>query len=137
MTRSDLRQTLKQLYSPSPKVVGLVDVPELPFLMLDGAGNPNTAPAYAEAIEALYSVSYTLKFMLKRGPAMLDYTVMPLEGLWWAEDMAAFTLLDKDAWHWTMMIAQPEAITEELAQQAGAQATQKKAAAALVRLWLE
>jgi hypothetical protein len=137
MSHKELEPPLKQLYSPSPKVVAVVDVPELSFLMVDGTGNPNTAPAYAQAIEALYSVSYTLKFMLKRGPAALDYAVMPLEGLWWAEDMAAFTMLDKDAWHWTMMIAQPEAITDELFQQAAAQATRKKAAAALSRLRLE
>jgi hypothetical protein len=137
MSRIDLPQTLKQLYSPSPKVAALVDAPELPFLMVDGAGNPNTAPAYAEAIEALYSVSYTLKFMLKRGPVALDYAVMPLEGLWWADDMAAFSLLDKDAWRWTMMIAQPETITDELLQQAAAQAARKKAVPALPQLRLE
>ena len=137
MSRNNPEPTLKQLYRPSPKVVAVVDVPELPFLMVDGTGNPNTAPAYAEAIEALYSISYTLKFMLKRGPAALDYAVMPLEGLWWADDMAAFTSLDKDAWRWTMMIAQPEAITEELFRQAVAQAGRKKAAPGLPRLRLE
>ena len=61
----------------------LVEVPELSFLMIDGHGDPNTSADYRNAIEALYSVSYTLKFMIKRGPAPIDYAVMPLEGLWW------------------------------------------------------
>jgi hypothetical protein len=133
----DLRRTLKQLYSPSPKEVAVVDVPDLPVLMVDGAGNPNTTPAYVEAIEALYSVAYTLKFLLKRGPTDLDYAVMPLEGLWWSDDMAAFPLYDKDTWRWTMMIVQPEVITEKLFQQAAAQAGQKKKLPALPRLRLE
>lgn len=137
MARIDLEQTLKQLYSASAKAASMVDVPELPFLMVDGEGNPNTAPAYAEALEALYSVAYTLKFMLKRSAAALDYAVMPLEGLWWADNMAAFTLFDKDAWRWTMMIAQPEVITDELLQQAAAQAARKKNLPALPRLRLE
>jgi hypothetical protein len=137
MERIDLKQTLKQLYRQSADAPSIVEVPELPLLMVDGTGNPNTAPAYAEAVEALYSVAYTLKFMLKKGPAGLDYAVMPLEGLWWADDPAAFISADKDAWHWTMMIVQPEAVTHELVRQAASQAAQKKILPALVRLRLQ
>ena len=58
--------------------------------MVDGEGDPNTAEWYAEAIEALYALAYTLKFNPKKGPLALDYSVMPLEGLWSADDLADF-----------------------------------------------
>jgi hypothetical protein len=137
MSHLNMAQLLRALYRPSPKGVEVVDVPDLPFLMIDGAGNPNTAPAYAAAVEALYTIAYTLKFMLKRGPAALDYPVMPLEGLWWADDMAAFATLSKDDWRWTMMIAQPAEVTEDLLLQAAAQAAKKKRLPALPLLRLE
>lgn len=137
MTRIDMKQTLKWLYRQSASAPTIVEVPELPFLMVDGAGDPNTAPVYAEAVEALYSVAYALKFMLKNGPEALDYAVMPLEGLWWADDLTSFIRADKDAWWWTMMIAQPEAITDELFRRATAQTARKKNLPALPRLRLE
>jgi hypothetical protein len=90
MTPIDLKRELKHLYQASARKVVHVDVPPLRFLMVNGAGDPNTTPAYAEAVEALFSVSYTAKFMVKRGPQGLDYKVMPLEGLWWANDLSAF-----------------------------------------------
>lgn len=107
MEKIDFKKELKPLYQTSAKEVVQLDVPPGRFLMIDGKGDPNTAPGYAAAIEALFSVSYTAKFMLKKGPQALDYAVMPLEGLWWAEDMADFTRPNKDNWLWTMMILQP------------------------------
>lgn len=91
----------------------LVEVPALRFLCLDGHGDPNTSPAYAAAVQALYSVSYAARFAVKKagGP---DFTVAPLEGLWWAEDLGAFLGGDRAAWEWTMMIRQPDAVTDEL-----------------------
>lgn len=86
----------------------LVDIPPLQYLMIDGHGDPNTAPEYMLAIEALYPVSYTLKFASKRDLGR-DYVVPPLEGLWWAEDMAAFTTArDASQWQWTLMMLVPE-----------------------------
>ena len=68
-----------------------VDVPALNFLMVDGKGDPNSVPEYAHAVEALFSVSYRAKLsMVKNGTEALDYAVMPLEGLWWADDMSVF-----------------------------------------------
>lgn len=122
----DLKQTLKPLYQPSAKVVVAVDVPAFQYLMIDGAGDPNTAPAYAQAVEALFSVSYTAKFMLKKGPQAIDYTVMPLEGLWWADDMATFSTADKSNWLWTLMIMQPPMVTEALIHQATDELKRKK-----------
>lgn len=91
----------------------LVHVPALRFLGNDGHGDPNTSPAYAAAVQALYSVSYAAKFAVKKagGP---EFKVSPLEGLWWAEDMSTFLTRDKSEWDWTMMIRQPDAVTDEL-----------------------
>lgn len=104
--KRDLRKELKALYSAPAGIAVVVDVPAMNYLMVDGAGDPNTSPVYPAAIEALYGVSYTLKFMLKRGPEAIDYSVMPLEGLWWADNMAEFAK-DKSKWMWTAMITQP------------------------------
>lgn len=91
----------------------LVQVPALRFLCLDGHGDPNTSPAYAAAVQALYSVSYAAKFAVKKtgGPV---FKVSPLEGLWWAEDMSTFLTGDKAEWDWTMMIRQPDVVTDDL-----------------------
>jgi hypothetical protein len=91
----------------------LVQVPPLRFLCIDGRGDPNTSPAYAAAIQALYSVSYAAKFAVKKsgGP---DFKVSPLEGLWWADDLSTFPPGDKSEWDWTMMIRQSDAVTDAL-----------------------
>lgn len=125
-TKMDLKKELKHLYSPSAKQVAVVDVPEMNFLMIDGEGDPNTAPAYQNAVEALFAVSYTLKFMVKKDENQIDYTVMPLEGLWWVDDMTQFSLKNKDAWKWTAMIMQPEFVTRELVSEAVNQVEKKK-----------
>jgi hypothetical protein len=131
MQKIDYKKELKPLYnSPTGKVVEVV-VPQLQFLMVDGEGDPNTAPAYAEAVEALYTLSYTLKFMVNKGAAAIDYGVMPLEGLWWADDMSAFTVERKGDWKWTMMIMQPNLVTAEMVEQATVEAQKKKSLAAL------
>ena len=86
----------------------LLDVPEQHYLMVDGHGDPNASPAFAEAIETLYPVAYGLKFASKNDLGR-DYVVPPLEGLWWAEDMASFTTArDKTRWSWTLMLLVPE-----------------------------
>jgi len=103
----------------------LIRVPEMGFVMIDGRGDPNSAPAYAEAIQALYSLSYTLKFALKKSDDV-QYRMGPLEGLWWAEDMTRFGLADKSDWSWTMMIAQPDAVTDEHVARARAEVARKR-----------
>jgi hypothetical protein len=141
MTKLDLRKDLKHLYQPSAKAPVLVDVPEMQFLMLDGRGDPNASEEFQGAIMALYSVAYTLKFAVKKGPLALDYPVMPLEGLWGADtpiaSIEAFEATDKSQWRWTLMIMTPEAITEELVTQAAAEAAKKKELPLLGRLRLE
>jgi hypothetical protein len=137
MAKIDLRRELKPLYAPSAKAVVEVDVPSFRFLMIDGAGDPNRAPAYAEAVEALFSVSYTAKFMVKKGPLALDYAVMPLEGLWWADDMEAFVAEDRSQWKWTMMIMQPDFVADDVIHAAIAEVSRKKSLPAVSALRLE
>jgi hypothetical protein len=91
----------------------LVRVPTLQFLCLDGHGDPNTDPAYAVAVQALYAVSYAAKFALKKA-GRPDFKVSALEGLWWADDQDAFLTGDKSRWDWTMMIRQPDTVTGDL-----------------------
>ncbi|WP_350347631.1 GyrI-like domain-containing protein [Agromyces sp. G08B096] len=111
----DLKRAMPELYAASARAARefvLVDVPPMRYLAVDGHGDPNRAPAYAEAVEALYSVAYTAKFQSKRELGR-DFVVGPLEGLWRADDPAAFVSREKEAWSWTMLIAQPEWIDDD------------------------
>jgi hypothetical protein len=118
MQKIDFKKELHHLYNPPAKNVVKVDVPKLHFLMMDGEGDPNSTPAYAEALETLFSLSYALKFSVKKSDGGVDYAVMPLEGLWWADDMATFTPDDKTNWKWTMMIMQPEFVSGDMVGEA-------------------
>lgn len=140
MIQLDLRKQWKHLYSPSAKKVELVDVPDLKFLMIDGrieAGQePGTSSGFEEAMGALYGAAYTLKFMCKlRRQDPVDYPVMALEGLWWVED-GKFDITVKDNWVYTMMIMQPDLITEDMLEEAAAQAAKKRPNPALSRVRL-
>lgn len=133
-TKIDFKRELSELYRPGGEPA-MVEVPELLFLMVDGHGDPNTSAAYREAIEALFSISYTLKFTVKRdGP---DYAVMPLEGLWWSHDMASFTRGEKSAWSWTAMIMQPDFVTDAMMADAVQAAEKKRALPAAPKVRLE
>ena len=137
MQKIDFKKTLKEFYGPSVKAPVLVTVPKLHYLMIDGKGDPNTALEYQQAIEALYGLAYTLKFMLKLGPEQIDAVVMPLEGLWWVPEMSGFSMEDKAAWLWTAMIMAPEFITREHVEKARTQLEQKKNPPALNKVRLE
>lgn len=126
----DLKKQFKSLYQPSAKKIELVQVPNLKFAMIDGAiekgSEPGKSPMFAEATQALYSLSYTLKFMFKkRKTNAIDYPVMALEGLWWVED-GFFDITVKDNWFYTLMIMQPEVITPEIFEEAHEQVRKKK-----------
>ncbi|PVU82572.1 hypothetical protein DDP54_05665 [Cellulomonas sp. WB94] len=131
---NDLRRAHPALYRAGDAPARLT-VPPLRLLMVDGEGDPNTAPGYADAVGTLYAVSYGLRGMVKAAGGQ-PWTVMPLEGLWWADDMATFSTDDRRGWRWTMMIAQPDVVTAEMVATAVAAATAKgrAPAAALVRL---
>ncbi len=111
MEKVDLKEELKNLYNPSAKEVSIVDVPDMSFLLIDGEGAP-TSQQYQEAVQTLYPVAYALKFMVKKTKGV-DYGVMPLEGLWWMDDMTQFSPQRKDEWKWTAMIMQPRYVTQE------------------------
>jgi hypothetical protein len=136
ITKVDLAKDLGHLYRPAARGIEVVDVPAMQFLMIDGEGDPNTGAAFGQAVSALFSVAYTLKFMV-RGSAALDYHVMPLEGLWWSPDGAVFTANRRADWRWTAMIMQPEQVTPELFAEARVRAARKKDLPALPDLRLE
>lgn len=136
MDKIDLKKTLKTLYSAPVGTFSVIDVPALDYFMVDGAGDPNTEPAYKTAVEALYAAAYTLKFMSKEA-LQRDYVVPPLEGLWWADDMADFVARQKSRWSWTMMIAVPDFIGRPMAEKAIAQAAAKKDLPAISKLRFE
>jgi hypothetical protein len=136
----DLRRQLKHLYQPPKGKVVVVEVPRMQFLMVDGKGDPDTAPAFQQAIEALYGVSYTLKFMMKQGPAQVDYPVMALEGLWWVKGAKGFSQeiwQQRGKWQWTLMIMQPDLITPDLVAQAIQQVRERRNPAALDQVRFE
>ncbi|RZU63213.1 GyrI-like domain-containing protein [Zhihengliuella halotolerans] len=115
----------------------LLEIPEMRYLAVDGRGDPNTSPAYADTIATLYPVAYTLKFASKRELGR-DYVVPPLEGLWWAEDMDAFTTArDKSRWEWTLMIMVPDWIEPDLYDDAVARVRAKDPPARLGDVRLE
>jgi len=135
--RIDLRRVLKDLYTASSKAPTLVEVPPLQYLMIDGAGNPNNSPDYAAAVEALYSLSYTVKFQVRQSALSIDAAVMPLEGLWWADDMAAFAAGDRERWQWTMMILQPAHVTPDIVAASMAALKQRRSLQGLEQIRLE
>jgi hypothetical protein len=103
----------------------VVDVPELPFLMVDGVGDPNGSADYQATLGALFALAWTLKFAIREARGV-DHRVPPLEGLWWADDMAGFADVDREGWRWTMMIRQPPEATPELVASAAAEVTERK-----------
>ena len=137
MAKIDYKKELKSLFKPSTKSVEIVEVPQMNFLMIDGKGDPNTSPEYKDAVEALYGVAYALKFMVKKGDLAIDYGVLPLEGLWWVDDMSQFSVEKKDDWKWTMMIMQPDVVTPRLFYEAFEQVKKKKDSEALQKIRFE
>jgi hypothetical protein len=132
----DYKKELKQFYGGKAGESVTVDVPELSFIMVDGQGDPNTSQEYVDAIQTLYPLAYTLKFMSK-SELQRDFAVMPLEGLWWTENMEEFTDKDKSNWLWTAMIMQPEFITQDMFERAVGQVRTKKNPASLDKARLE
>ncbi|TFB96762.1 hypothetical protein E3O42_16600 [Cryobacterium adonitolivorans] len=136
-TPYDVKRELRALYAPKNRDWETLVVPPQRFLAVDGSGDPNTATAYVEAVEALYAVAYTVKFTKKRGGGR-DLVVGPLEGLWYADDASVFTARDKAAWSWTMLISVPDWVGDADVDDAIAAArTKKKALPALDRVRIE
>jgi hypothetical protein len=140
-SKLDLQKELKHLYAPSAKTIELVDVPRFRYAMVDGQLEPGQAPetslAFQDAMQALYGISFTLKFMSKlRKSNPVDYKVMALEGLWWT-DARGFSFDKSEPWQFTLMIMQPEHITRKMYQEALQKLQDKKDNPALSRLRFE
>ncbi|HWK67228.1 MAG TPA: GyrI-like domain-containing protein [Rhizobiaceae bacterium] len=133
MEKIDFRKAMRPFYDPPVGRFEIVDLPPMSFFMIDGKGDPNRSPDYAQAVAALYAVSYTLKFVSKHALGR-DYVVPPLEGLWWADDMESFKTREKEKWPWTMMIMVPDFVEPEMAREAIAAAAKKKDLPALGKL---
>lgn len=137
MEKIDFKKKFKDLYAPSARDgLHLVTVPPMRFLMIDGSGDPNTAPVYRDATETLYSVAYAIKFASKK-QLDRDYAVPPLEGLWWARDMGAFVKRQKHGWQWTMMLMVPDWIGPAMIEDAIAGVRKKKSPPAIDKLRVE
>ncbi|MFN8497911.1 MAG: GyrI-like domain-containing protein [Anaerolineae bacterium] len=131
----DVKKLYKDLYNPPSKTPVLIEVPPLDYLMLDGQGDPSGA-AFAEATQALYSVAYTLKFMLQKELGV-KYSVPPMSALWWADEMTDFLNARRDNWRWTAMIMQPVVVAPEQLARAISDAARKKDVAAVADVRLE
>jgi hypothetical protein len=118
----DLKKTLKEQYSVSAKAVSIIKIPAQKYVIIDGSGDPND-PNSQKAIQTLYPVVYTLKFQKKEVGE--DFTVMPLEAVWWADDMNDFLARKKNTWKWTYMILVPDFVTKADVAKALATAMQK------------
>ena len=114
MASIDLKKVYKDQYTARAGEPALVTVPARPFLMIDGRGDPGTSPEYSDAVEALYPLAYGIRAVIKKATGD-GYTVLPLEGLWWADDMEAFRADRKNEWRWTMMIGLPELADADMA----------------------
>jgi hypothetical protein len=135
MDKIDLKKQYKALYT-AKEGPSVIEVPELNYIMIDGQGDPNTSEEFMEAMGAIYGAAYTLKFSSKKEKG-LDWTVMGLEGLWWADEMRDFTELNKANWKWTMMIMQPEFVTARDLLDAKKHLEEKKGNPAIAKLRLE
>ena len=124
----DIVKLYTQLYSAEPKEPGLVQVPTLRVLAISGVGDPNTE-LFQKAVEALYSTSYSIKFMPKRGPVpedFVDFKVSPLEALWSMKDGKEFDATKPDQWHWEAFLVVPGFVTQHLVQNAAKVMSEKR-----------
>lgn len=136
MEKLDMAKKLGDVYKAPRGGPVEVEVPPVRCLMIDGKGDPN-GEAFRAAVEALYALSYALKFAVKRGPLATDYKVMPLEALWWADDMDAFVKEHRDEWFWTALITQPDLVDEALVEELRTEVARKKDLAGLERIRFE
>jgi hypothetical protein len=131
----DLKKEFKQFYNSSSKHPVFVTVPKQTIISIVGQGNPNTSIEFKHAVEALYPMAYKIKFACKK--LGKNYTVMPLEGLWWMDDMKNFTIKNKNLWKWKIFIVQPNFVTQKLFDEVFEEVKSKKEPRALSKLKFE
>lgn len=125
MEKLDLKRHLSYLFNPSKDEFSDISVPTMSFVKIDGAGDPNVATTYRQAVEWLYGVSYAIKFSAKNN-LNRDYVVPPLEALWWSDDPGTFARREKDRWQWTVMIMAPAFVTNTMFDDAVAKVSTKR-----------
>lgn len=113
MIKRDFKKELRTYYSATAKKVEILDIPSMNFLVVEGSDATPESPDFQAAIEALFGISYHIKFAIKKS-GIADYGVMPLEGKWWADDMDDFVHGNKEKWHWQLMIMQPDLVDNDL-----------------------
>nr|WP_281497075.1 GyrI-like domain-containing protein [Ornithinimicrobium sp. F0845] len=116
---------MKDFYQPGSAEFVEVHLPPRSYLAIDGHGDPNTSRDYADAVAALFAISYAVKFAL-RARTGEDFVVGPLEGLWTSEDPTSFTARRKGEWDWTMLIPLPDVVTTDDVDSGLASAARKK-----------
>lgn len=131
MEKLDLKKQYKSLYSGKAQVIQEIEIPPLNYLMIDGAGDPNNSVEFQEKVSHLYGLAYTVKFMIAKSEKQKDYVVAPLEGLWWCDDMKQFSVDKKDSWFWTLMVLQPDFISNAVFEEGMTRYAQKKKLAEL------
>lgn len=139
MPAFDFRKQYKDLYLPPDKPM-LIDVPAMKFVMVDGEGDPKNNPEFQDAVGSLYSMAYTIKMLPKKGivpEGYFDYSVLPLEGIWWLSDGGSFSFERRGNWLWTVMIRQPDFVTTELVTALLPSVIKKKPNSALDKLRFE
>lgn len=130
MDKLDYKKEYKDLYQPKTKP-SLIEVPEMLFIAVDGKGDPNTGAEYKEALEILYGLSYSIKMSKMNGTqpeGYFEYTVPPLEGLWYVDgaEFDGINITDKNKFRWVSMIRRPEFVTESVFEAAKAVLAKKK-----------
>lgn len=134
MKKVDFREELKHLYSSEENKIFLVNVPPMNFLMVDGRGDPDRSPEFKQSIEALFTVSYVIKFAIEKSSLEIDYGVMPLEGLWWSESEDRYRRTEREEWFWSLMIMQPDYVHKNLVEAALKESARQKQLPALTRV---
>lgn len=113
------KKSEKNIYLPK-EVPTLIEMPKMNYFIIDGEGDPNTSAEFAEAIQALYSLSYGIRMLSKSDNPPKDffeYTVYPLEGIWdmKVDEHTDFSKLDKNKFIFSLMIRQPSFVDKKLA----------------------
>ncbi|WP_461612400.1 GyrI-like domain-containing protein [Clostridium sp. Marseille-QA1073] len=126
INKFDYKKVFKEFYSQPAKKVSILKMPKLKYLMINGHGNPNTSKEYKDAVETLFSLAYTIKFMIKNSDLKIDYGVMPLESVWWTDNINDFLIDNKDIWKWCSMIMQPDIVPEDYIEKALYEVERKK-----------